>query len=283
MALIKSFAYKGAKLVMACRSKRFVAVFLLVLSACAPDNLDITPTAAPTPVPIIKAYITGAVVQTGTMVEIPQDSRVSDAIDAAGGATDDADLQQINLARVVRDGDQIHVPAKGESVVAEATAEAAPPVTVSEDQALLDHLLSSLPGTINAGVISWRRDNRTEPQVIERDNGVTGRVSFNEAGGGLMELTFGVFDSPDAAAAYYTDVRGNLRTLERAQERDIFPTPNAFGGGTYGSDAIFARDNLFIRISIPRFSSTAGDPLVPMARQVFTIVDNALASFTATG
>ena len=66
---------------------------------------------------------------------------------------------------------------------------------------------------------------------------------------------------------------GRLRTLENAQTRDNFPQPNAFGGGTYGSDAVFAQDNLFIRISVPRFSSTAGDPLVPFSRTVFEIVN----------
>jgi hypothetical protein len=43
------------------------------------------------------------------------------------------------------------------------------------------------------------------------------------------------------------------------------------------------RDNVFIRVSIPRFSSTAGDPPNPMARPVFNILDDALASFGTPG
>lgn len=259
--------------------KATLFLFLLILAACAPENLDITPTPEPTPIPVITVYVTGAVAETGKTVELHLGSRVGDAIDAAGGAAENADLQRINLAQTLRDGDQIHVPATGDEIAAEATAEAAPEAAVSEDRALLEHILAEIPGTINASAISWRRDQAAGQQIVERESGVTGRITFNEAGGGLMELTYGVFGTPEAASAYYDEVRGNLRTLERAEERDQFPTPNAFGGGTYGSDAIFVRDNVFIRVSVPRFSSTAGDPLNPMARQVFTILDAALASF----
>jgi hypothetical protein len=264
---------------MAYRGLILFLTAMLILAACAPENLDITPTVAPTLIPTITVYVTGAVAQTGTTIDLPLGSRVSDAIEAAGGATDQADLQRINLAQALRDGDQVDVPVIG-AVIVEATPEATAAVTVSEDRTLLDHILASLPGTVNAGVISWRRDQSVDLMFVERDGGTTARISFNEPGGGLMELTFGVFSTPDLARTYYDTVRGQLRTLERAEERDIFPTPNAFGGGTYGSDAIFARDNIFIRISIPRFSSTAGDPLNPAARQVFAVLDDALASYS---
>lgn len=262
------------------RRSLITIIALILLAACAPENLDITPTAEPTAVPTITVYVTGAVTNAGTTVDLPQGSRAGEAIEAAGGATENADLQRVNLAEILRDGDQVNVPAIGE---AEATAEAeATPEAeaVSTGRALLDHILASVPGTINAGVISWRRDLAVDTQYVERPGGETARISFNEAGGGLMEITMGVFDTPESATAYWTEVRGNLRTLERAEERENFPLPNAFGGGTYGSDAIFVRDNIFIRVSIPRFSSTAGDPLGPMGRQIFTILDEALASFT---
>jgi hypothetical protein len=188
----------------------------------------------------------------------------------------------VNLARVLNDGDQVNVPALGETAApqVETTPEAVAEAGVSAERALLDHILDAVPGTINAGTISWRLDQAVARQYVDREGGVTGRISFNEAGGGLMELTYGVFPTPDEAMAYYESVRTSLRTLERSEQRDQFNTPNAFGGGTYGSDAIFVRDTVFIRVSVPRFSSTAGDPLNPMARPVFTILDEALAAFT---
>ncbi len=265
---------------MAFRSLWKIALLLVIgLTACAPDNLDITPTAVPTGIPNVTVYVTGAVIETGKTVELPLGSRVQDAIDAAGGASENADLQRVNLAQVLQDGAQINVPAVGD-VVAEATPEAtATAEAVSQERALLEHILENLPGDINAGTISWRRDNNVPINYVDREGGVTGRVSYGASGGGLMEMTFGVFQTADQATAYYENVRTTLRTLERSEQRDQFPTPNAFGGGTYGSDAIFVRDVVFIRVSVPQFSSTAGDPLNPMARQVFPILDAAQASF----
>ena len=45
------------------------------------------------------------------MYELNHDARVSDAIDAAGGLTENADQLSINLARQVTDGEQIVVQA----------------------------------------------------------------------------------------------------------------------------------------------------------------------------
>jgi competence protein ComEA len=41
---------------------------------------------------------------------MPGDARVDDAVRAAGGATRAARTDQLNLARPLRDGEQIHVP-----------------------------------------------------------------------------------------------------------------------------------------------------------------------------
>lgn len=60
--------------------------------------------------------VEGAVMQPG-IIELPAGSRVADAIQAAGGYAPDADLAAaaagVNLAEVVRDGQQILVPVVG--------------------------------------------------------------------------------------------------------------------------------------------------------------------------
>jgi len=71
-----------------------------------------TPLATFTPAPII-VYVTGAVAEPGNTITLPPGSRVQDAIDAAGGASENANLEAVNLAGIVRDGDQIHVPEQG--------------------------------------------------------------------------------------------------------------------------------------------------------------------------
>jgi competence protein ComEA len=73
-----------------------------------------TATTEPTPTPgPVLVYVTGAVVHAGTTLEIPAGSRVDDVLDAAGGITEEADLERVNLAAIVRDGDHVHVPALG--------------------------------------------------------------------------------------------------------------------------------------------------------------------------
>ena len=66
---------------------------------------------------IVVVHVVGAVVRSG-VVRLTLGSRVLDAVSAAGGPAPGADLPQLNLARVVTDGEQIHVPRKGETLPA---------------------------------------------------------------------------------------------------------------------------------------------------------------------
>ena len=62
----------------------------------------------------VVVYVSGAVASPGVLT-LPATSRVIDAITAAGGATPEADLESINLARILVDGEQIRVGVVGES------------------------------------------------------------------------------------------------------------------------------------------------------------------------
>ena len=62
----------------------------------------------------VVVYVSGAVASPGVLT-LPSSSRVIDAITAAGGATPEADLESINLARIIVDGEQIRVGVVGES------------------------------------------------------------------------------------------------------------------------------------------------------------------------
>jgi len=71
------------------------------------------PTETPTPLQI---YVTGAVLHPNTIQVLPRGSRVQDAVQAAGGFSPDADAAQVNPVKLLRDGDQVHVPRIGESI-----------------------------------------------------------------------------------------------------------------------------------------------------------------------
>ncbi|WP_353066601.1 helix-hairpin-helix domain-containing protein [Arcanobacterium hippocoleae] len=66
----------------------------------------------------IIVYVSGAVNRPG-VVELPLDARVNDALQAAGGPQENADINLVNLAQTISDGAQIHVPVKGEPALGE--------------------------------------------------------------------------------------------------------------------------------------------------------------------
>lgn len=63
----------------------------------------------------MKVYVAGAVQRPGVYNVRPGD-RVADAIEAAGGPTEDAETLAVNFARRVRDEDHVVVPRRGEPV-----------------------------------------------------------------------------------------------------------------------------------------------------------------------
>ena len=92
-------------------------------SAEPPDGLQAAPvasTAAPSaPAPDrLVVHVSGAVASPGVQT-LPADARVDDAVKAAGGASPSAQTDQLNLARPLRDGEQIHVPDASEVAAAE--------------------------------------------------------------------------------------------------------------------------------------------------------------------
>lgn len=62
----------------------------------------------------VTVHVAGAVAQPG-LYEVPSGSRVADAVEAAGGALDPADLDALNLARVLTDGEKVTVGAAAET------------------------------------------------------------------------------------------------------------------------------------------------------------------------
>ena len=75
------------------------------------------PGVLPTTAGVLLVHVVGQVRHPG-VVRLPSGARVLDAVRAAGGATSKADLNGLNLARPVADGEQIVVPKPGESVSA---------------------------------------------------------------------------------------------------------------------------------------------------------------------
>lgn len=122
----------------------------------------------------VVVHVAGAVSAPGVYT-LPADSRVDDAVRAAG-ATANADLSQLNLAQKLADGQKITVPAAGE---APAPADNAAPSDSSQSGALINintatqEELETLPsiGEVRAqAIIAYREEHggfRTTDELME--------------------------------------------------------------------------------------------------------------------
>jgi competence protein ComEA len=131
----------------------------------------------------IVVYVAGAVAVPGVYV-LDSPARVTDAVTAAGGAAVGADLDVVNLAAAVHDGERVYVPQVGGTV---------PPV-------------------VGADVVVV--DNTT----------VTGPVNINSATAEQLDVLPGVGPTTAAAIVSHREQHGPFQTVEQlADVRGIGP------------------------------------------------------------
>jgi competence protein ComEA len=131
----------------------------------------------------IVVYVAGAVAVPGVYV-LDNPARVTDAVTAAGGAAVGADLDVVNLAAAVHDGERVYVPQVGGTV---------PPV-VGADVVIVD--------------------NTT----------VTGPVNINSATAEQLDVLPGVGPTTAAAIVSHREQHGPFQTVEQlADVRGIGP------------------------------------------------------------
>ena len=139
--------------------------------------------------PGVVVYICGAV-NAPDVYELDAGARVRDAVEAAGGFSEDADRTYVNLAAPVQDGIKLVIPTKEETALAEKTQipdydvyGSDPPDAAGEGNGLVNintatlEQLKTLPGigdSIASRIIDDRSSNGrfSKPEDIMRVSGI---------------------------------------------------------------------------------------------------------------
>lgn len=123
----------------------------------------------------ITIHITGDVNYPGVVV-LENGARIVDAIEAAGGETGEADLDKLNLARILNDGDKVYVPNKNdintEEMILEDESENNKQATININTASIEELIK-LPGIGEATatkIVEYRKQNGKFKTIEELKN-----------------------------------------------------------------------------------------------------------------
>ena len=133
----------------------------------------------------IAVHITGEVKKEG-IIYLNQGARIVDAIDAAGGETEEADLSQVNLAYELQDGQKIYIPNKKEKI--------------------------SQYITENSGTNVIIEDSNTSTQ-----KGGSGKVNINTANQSELDRLPGIGPSLAERIIEYREENGNFKNIEDLQ------------------------------------------------------------------
>ena len=114
----------------------------------------------------IKVYVTGEVKNQG-VIELEKGSRIVDAIEKAGGQTEEANLKNVNLAYELEDGQKIYIPNKSEENTNEITDDGVTEIDSKENDTINinkanEKELQELNGigeSLASSIIKYREDN----------------------------------------------------------------------------------------------------------------------------
>lgn len=143
-------------------------------------------------------HVAGRVAKPG-VYELEPGSRVMDAIKAAGGESSNADLEAINLAEKLEDGQQIYIAAKGQ----------VPPPTVSAVRGG-----KAAPREVKAESVGKSGSSGVEKYKKPGD----GTVSINNAGADELQHLPGVGPAMSQRIIEYRTQNGGFKSVDELDE-----------------------------------------------------------------
>ena len=172
-----------------------------IVFAATPAAVVPAATGAPARPARLYVDVAGAVRRPSLYV-LPKNSRVMQAILAAGGPTADADIEAVNLAELVTDGEKVFVPKRG---AAPAAAAAVPAATVR--------------ATVKAPVLTAAKVGRGKSKGASNRSGKIGadsgeQISLNAATLEELERLPGVGPSMAAKILAYREQSGGFAKID---------------------------------------------------------------------
>ena len=147
----------------------------------------------------IIVHISGAVKNEG-IIELEENARVADAIEKAGGVTENAYMKNINLAEPLEDGMKVYVPTK-EEVEYEK----------QEDASYISGGSSSLANSINSGA---KNSGRSTTRTSKTNN----KININTASSEELDTLPGIGESIANKIINYREEKGNFKSIEEIKE-----------------------------------------------------------------
>lgn len=140
----------------------------------------------------IAIHITGEVKKKGILY-LDKGARIADAIGAAGGATKNASLDQVNLAYILEDGQKIYIPNKNEKIETGA------------------YIIA------NSGQNVLVEEGNGSTTTGKNAKGVSGKVNINTANQTELETLQGIGPSLAQRIIEYRKENGKFQTIEDIQ------------------------------------------------------------------
>lgn len=167
-----------------------VGILSLITSQPRGEPISLRP--PPTSLPIV-VHVAGEVTHPGVYT-LPPKSRWRDAVEAAGGFLPDANIDSINLAAFLQDGEQIHVP----------DSDVSAPAPVTLDNSLSIPEKSSVIGLINI--------NTADQSELESLPGIGPQkaqeiIAYREANG-LFQQIEDILNVPGIGEKTLEDIKG---------------------------------------------------------------------------
>ncbi len=168
-----------------------VASAAIFLISSPPRGKPVELLPAPTAAPIL-IHVDGAVKSPG-VYGLPRDSRLQDAINEAGGFTDQANQGAVNLATRLKDGDKVHIPTL-------STPSAPEPVVSSDGEPTAAPSGKTRSGAANAATAT-----------------PSGPVNINTATLEELQTLTGIGPTRAQDIIDYREAHGGFKTIEEIQ------------------------------------------------------------------